>query len=319
MEESITMAILGPVSTGKSTLLNSLFCDTLSEMKRKRTTMLPQIYTMSNNQITDSIENIYSKNKESNEQIFNSRMENTFNITDFKELIYHVKPLKDFISLDKKYTYSILDMPGLNDQNSDLYYDYIRKISKRIDIYIILYDVQSSLNTTDEVKILSFITELIKENEHGYLNIVINKCNDFIFKDPNEIDLCNSQEDLFDIADDELKDLYNQAHNTAKDICKDINWTITPLCTNKLYVYRTLKHNPKGNIAEAELDIIIKEDIGKSELKKLINHDMKKKYIIDKLKKDKNMYESAINHSKIYFRHHFHIQKQYSKYYNQSH
>jgi GTPase Era involved in 16S rRNA processing len=43
-QENIHIAILGPVSAGKSTLLNGLFATTYSQMKKKRTTMMPNIY-----------------------------------------------------------------------------------------------------------------------------------------------------------------------------------------------------------------------------------------------------------------------------------
>ena len=47
--ENIHIAILGPVSAGKSTFLNALFSNTFSDMKRKKTTMLPQIYHTTKN------------------------------------------------------------------------------------------------------------------------------------------------------------------------------------------------------------------------------------------------------------------------------
>lgn len=44
IQPTINFGIIGCVSSGKSTLLNSLFCDTYSDMKIKRTTMIPQVY-----------------------------------------------------------------------------------------------------------------------------------------------------------------------------------------------------------------------------------------------------------------------------------
>ena len=44
LRKSIRIALFGPVSAGKSTLLNCLFCEQFSDMKIKRTTMLPQVY-----------------------------------------------------------------------------------------------------------------------------------------------------------------------------------------------------------------------------------------------------------------------------------
>lgn len=44
--ENIKIAILGPVSADKSTFFNALISNTCSNMKRKKTTMLPQIYNI---------------------------------------------------------------------------------------------------------------------------------------------------------------------------------------------------------------------------------------------------------------------------------
>ena len=40
----INIAIIGTVSSGKTTLMNSLFVNQYSDMKIKRTTMTPQVY-----------------------------------------------------------------------------------------------------------------------------------------------------------------------------------------------------------------------------------------------------------------------------------
>ena len=111
---NIHIAILGPVSAGKSTFLNSLFSNTFSEMKRKKTTMLPQIYqTTSIKEEINTTEEIYQMNQKSNEIILKLREENKYTQADFKELTYKVGPIPDFINLpDSTATYSILDMPG---------------------------------------------------------------------------------------------------------------------------------------------------------------------------------------------------------------
>ena len=44
-ENAINMIILGEVSSGKSTLLNSMYIKTFSDMKRIRTTMSANIYS----------------------------------------------------------------------------------------------------------------------------------------------------------------------------------------------------------------------------------------------------------------------------------
>ena len=66
-------------------------------MKRKKTTMLPQIYQVVHDEkLIDSIEQIYSKNKESNDKILNLRENSQFNLNkDFIELKHNINFIKD--------------------------------------------------------------------------------------------------------------------------------------------------------------------------------------------------------------------------------
>lgn len=277
-KENITMAILGPVSAGKSTFFNSLMSNTYSDMKRKKTTMLPQLYKIDKNN-NDSVEEIYNKNKESNEKILRLRESNEFDVNKhFTQLVYNISPIDDFITMfDKKATYSILDMPGLNCGGDTLYYDYIKKISKEIDIYILVFDINSGLNTTDEVTILKLVTDEIIKNGNGHIRILINKCDDIHIK-----------EGKVELGDDELNELYDRCLHTIKKHCEQIidKVTISPLCSSKLYVYRGVKNNI-STIDENQLNNLIKTECGKTELKKLDSIKKKRKFISGLLQKSK--------------------------------
>ena len=281
--ENIHIAILGPVSAGKSTFLNALFSNTFSDMKRKKTTMLPQIYkTTMNKDIIDSQDEIYEKNRLSNETILKLREENKYNQSDFKELEYNVECIDDFIKLpDSNATYSILDMPGLNCGGGDnMYFNYISQVSKYIDIYILVFDINSGLNTTDEVNILNVIATEIKKNKYGYVHIIINKCDDVIYDN-------NS----FKFNDDELQELYDRCIETTNKYFKDIkdicNVSISPLCASDLYVFRSIKNNIES-IDEKHLDKIIMNESGKKELNKLSSLSNKQKYIQGLIKQKKS-------------------------------
>lgn len=277
-KENITMAILGPVSAGKSTFFNALMSNTYSDMKRKKTTMLPQLYKIDKNN-NDSVEEIYNKNKESNEAILRLRESNEFDVNKhFTQLVYNISPIDDFIVMpDKRATYSILDMPGLNCGGDTLYYDYIKKISKEIDIYILVFDINSGLNTTDEVTILKLVTDEIIKNGNGHVRILINKCDDIHIKD-----------DKVELGDDELNELYDRCLHTIKKHCEQIidKVTISPLCSSKLYVYRGVKNNI-STIDENQLNNLIKTECGKTELKKLDSIKKKRKFISGLLQKSK--------------------------------
>ena len=269
---NIHISILGPVSAGKSTFLNSLFSNTFSEMKRKKTTMLPQIYqTTSIKEEINTTEEIYQMNQKSNEIILKLREENKYTQADFKELIYKVSPIPDFINLpDPSATYSILDMPGLNCGGGDnMYFNYIQQISKDIDVYILVFDINSSLNTTDEVNILTMIAKEIEKNKHGYVHILINKCDDVEYTG-----------DTFKFTDDELQELYDTCFQTANKYLKDARGkiTISPICSSDLYVFRGIKNNIES-IDEKHLDKIIINECGKKELSKLKTIQLKRKFM----------------------------------------
>ena len=281
--ENIHIAILGPVSAGKSTFLNALFSNTFSDMKRKKTTMLPQIYkTTINQDIIDSQDDIYEKNRLSNETILKLREENKYSQADFKELIYNVECIEDFIKLpDSNATYSILDMPGLNCGGGDnMYFNYISQISNNIDIYILVFDINSGLNTTDEINILKVIADEIKKNKYGYVHVIINKCDDVVYEN-----------NCIKFNDDELQELYDRCIETTNKYFKDVkdicHISISPLCASDLYVFRSIKNNI-NSIDEKHLDKIIMNESGKKELNKLSSLSNKQKFIQGLIKQKKS-------------------------------
>jgi small GTP-binding protein len=270
--ENIHIAILGPVSAGKSTLLNGLFATTYSQMKKKRTTMMPNIYqTTNNDKEVDSFETIQKKNMESNETIFKLRESGQYNQSHFKELIHKVKPIDDFIELpDKNATYKINDLPGINDQDCQIYYDYIKNNSQNIDIYLLVFDINSPLNRTDEVKILQEVSNHVKSNKNSYVHILINKCDDITF----------DTQDRFKFDDDENQESYDECIKSINKFMKDImdRVTISPLRSSLLYTYRTAIYNI-DLLDEKQIDNIIKEECGKSGLSDLKNLKQKKDFL----------------------------------------
>jgi len=271
-QENIHIAILGPVSAGKSTLLNGLFATTYSQMKKKRTTMMPNIYqTTFNEKDVDSFVTIQKKNEESNNKIFKLRESNQYNHTHFEELIHKVKPIEDFIELpDKNCTYKINDLPGINDQDAQIYYDYVKNNSHNIDVYILVFDINSPLNRTDEVKILQEITSHVKNNNHGYVHILINKCDDITF----------DAKDKFTFNDEENQESFDECVKTINKFMKDImdRVTISPLRSSLLYTYRTAIYN-MDKLEEKQIDDIIKEECGKSGLSDLKTLNKKKDFL----------------------------------------
>ena len=284
-QENIHIAIIGPVSAGKSTLLNALFSNTFSDMKRKKTTMLPQIYqTVIDGNKVDTEENIKQLNTESNNMILKLRESGQYNHqSHFKELVYHVKPINDFIELsDKNATYSVLDMPGLNcsGDGNKIYYDYLLQNSHKIDIYVLVFDINSGLNTTDEENILKEINKYIATNKHGYVHVLANKCDEIEFNTPYK----------FIFSDEEVKELYERSIEIVDKNIKDINGIVSksPICSSELYVYRSAINNI-NTIDEKQLDDLIKRECGKKEFTELNKNGLeaKRKYVKGLIKEKK--------------------------------
>jgi len=277
-QENIHIAILGPVSAGKSTFLNALLSNTYSDMMRKKTTMLPQIYqTTFNNKEVTSADKIKEINRKSNDEILKLRESNQYTQEHFKELIYKVKQIDNFITLpDKCVTYSLCDMPGLNCSGGGdvMYYNYLEQNSHKIDVYILVFDINSALNTTDEVKILQEVNKYIQKNKHGYVHILVNKCDYVEFENDKS----------FKFTDEELNELYKRVEETVNknitNLPNNVKVSISPICSSDLYIYRAACNNIES-LDENQLDDIIKKECGKREFMKLQKEgvDKKRKYI----------------------------------------
>ena len=81
----INVAICGAVSAGKSTLLNSIFVASYSDMKIKRTTMTPQVYFETNKFTKKESKEIKQKNTETNKLLY-SKAPTDLTMEDIKQL-----------------------------------------------------------------------------------------------------------------------------------------------------------------------------------------------------------------------------------------
>lgn len=160
-------------------------------------------------------------------------------------------------------------MPGLNCGGDTLYYEYVKKISATVDIYLIVFDINSGLNTTDEINILKFLVEQIQQNNHGYLHILINKCDNITING-----------DDITLADEELDELYKRIIEAINKYCVPIHdkVSISPLCSQKLYIYRSIK-NDITTIEESHLNDIILDELGKKGLKEFSDIMAKREYV----------------------------------------
>ena len=266
IQPTINFGIIGCVSSGKSTLLNSLFCDTYSDMKIKRTTMIPQVY-----QCDPKIQKskTYAKEiRKQNEEINKKIIEQTENktaltIQDCYEIVYKVPPINNFIKLPPNINVAIFDIPGLNDsQTKNTYFEYLNQNFYKFDYILFVIDIQSALNTSDEMDILHLIKNNIldikkKYNKDIKLLVICNKC------DNMEL----NKNGILEMDEPELEEMYVQIITTLKNELSIINYDIIKYSAEDTYVYRLLDEG--HSLDQKYIDRLGINELGKIKWKEL--------------------------------------------------
>ena len=266
IQPTINFGIIGCVSSGKSTLLNSLFCDTYSDMKIKRTTMIPQVY-----QCDPKIQKnkTYAKEiRKQNEEINKKIIEQTENktaltIQDCYEIVYKVPPINNFIKLPPNINVAIFDIPGLNDsQTKNTYFEYLNQNFYKFDYILFVIDIQSALNTSDEMDILNLIKNNIldikkKYNKDIKLLVICNKC------DNMEL----NKNGILEMDEPELEEMYEQIIKTLKNELSIINYDIIKYSAEDTYVYRLLTEG--HSLDQKYIDRLGINELGKIKWKEL--------------------------------------------------
>jgi GTPase SAR1 family protein len=230
---TLNIGILGCISSGKSTLMNSLFSETYSDMKIKKTTMCPQVYK-TDKKLTKNktyANAIRKQNEAINKKLYE---EGTYNKCE--EVIYNVFPIPDIfdkLKHGKSIEYKLYDIPGLNDSvTKTKFYDYIKNNFYKFDIVIYNVDINSGLNTTDELDILKLIKQLIldiktKFNKEVKLMIICNKCDDLTEDDDGNL-----------LGSEEIEEMYKQVCEIVK--VNDVNCPIIKYSAAYTYMYRSI-------------------------------------------------------------------------------
>ena len=256
--DNINLCFVGGVSTGKSTILNAIFCEELTQCKIKRTTMVPTIYVENENDTPNLttpaaiFETIAKKNEEI---IKKTESGATVDENEYAELIFNVGKL-DINILPDSYV-NVYDIPGLNDaRTKSVYYKYLQKNFFRFNLVIFIVDIHSGLNTSDEADILHFIADhtkhqLTSNNKKIYTLVVVNKADDMQL-------VPESADDKLEVIG-ELGEMFAQVQNTVTEAFQlreidDHLIGIIPLCAIDSYLYRmTQKHGDKFKLSEEQI------------------------------------------------------------------
>ena len=288
MSYNINIAIVGAVSAGKSTLLNCLFAKTYSHCFIKRYTMTPQVYCEYDGKSPSKASKTIREENNAINEILIKKTENSeqISIEDIKETKYNVPKIYKFTKLVEGIFLNIYNIPGLNDARSkDLYFQYLENNFYKFDIILFVIDINSALNTSDEIDILTKIILNCKANYdkygiHNKLLILANKCDEMSLNDKGQLLL---EEEL----DEMLQQITTQVAQKVDEIYSDLEYHIQPLSSEDSYIYRILERNP-----ESDLDMKYQHKVGYMEYGRTrwnkLSKD-KKKIQIKKLMSDYDM------------------------------
>jgi predicted GTPase len=289
----INVAIVGAVSAGKSTLLNTIFAKTYSHCKIKRTTMTPQIYYEFDGKAPSKTSNaIRDENKLINDQMIKKTEANEkVTIEDIKEAKYIVPKMYKFTELVKEVYLTVYDIPGLNDaRTKDLYFQYIETNFFKFDIILFVVDINSALNTSDEIEILTKIVSNCKRNfdqfgVHNKLIVMANKCDEMTLDKAGNLQL---DEELYEM----FEQITTQVSQTVNTIFPQLEYDIIPLSSEDSYIYRILEQNPDTELDMKYLNKFGYMEFGRTRWNKL--SEEKKKAQIKKLMSEWDM-ESTLH------------------------
>ena len=226
------IAIIGTISSGKSTLLNAIFGKTYSEMKIRRTTMIPSQYKLSHIDEAN-LSTIQETNNKLNEKYAGDTL------WDGKEVPTFMVPTPEkFNKLSRYLDISIYDIPGLNDQKTkDIYYKWVRDNTQNFDIIYLLFDINSGLNTSDELELLQLVCGMMSANNRLKTIVLGNKCDSLVVLPDGSYKMDDEHLDIFEKQMVSTINIEMKSHTISNDRFK-----IIPFCSRLIYIYRTL-HN----------------------------------------------------------------------------
>lgn len=240
---TINICLVGCVSAGKSTILNAFFGQDYAQCKIKRTTMMPNKFIETDDPTRiDSFESINTQISTVNDAIYKQTNSTTIplNLDNFGgELTFHVSNME--MNMGKKIKLCIYDIPGLNDaKTKQVYYDYLRKNFHKFNIILFVVDIQSGLNTSDEIDILNFLSDNIKKHKtESQKNInmltIVNKADDMQLNPGDKLEVLGELGEMFEQTLNTIRQTFRKKGIESNSV------DCIPICGLDAHLYRMIK------------------------------------------------------------------------------
>ena len=203
----------------------------------------------------------------------------------------------DFINYHPNIDFRIADVPGINDQSTkEVYMEWIEKKFNKFDLAILVVDISSGFNTSDEVSVLNLIFRKMVDHQHTNLIILVNKCDDMVYREGHY----ETDEEKDQIYDEQV---IPTIKSTAEkwDLSMD-RIHIQKFCSRNVFIYRTITLNEFNNIRtfldDKHLNEMMMAEIGRNRWLKMTDTQKEKKIheMLTELREDKECYRNNMIH-----------------------
>ena len=251
MKTTINIAITGCISVGKSTFLNALCGYEYSSVGTTKTTMIPQLYTESDENAT-SPEIIKEANDNINKNTQKKINSGKFDIHDCHPVYYNINKIM-YINGIKLNLY---DTPGLNDvENNEIYMNWLYKNMDTIDILVYITDIYNGLHSSQEIDIVNKLLEKCKEHNTKFIPL-LNKCDNMYYENDDLIFQDSENLSSLDFVNDKMKLL-----------CLENDMIVSkffPISSEKYFIYNSIAKNSSFILSDKYKKILLREYFGTS-------------------------------------------------------
>jgi small GTP-binding protein len=294
----IKVAVMGPVSAGKSTLINALLVGKYSEVSIRRTTAGVNFFRLTPPEESD--DGIPSETKwsmapdkvDSEGVVLKEISKDNKKLRDLKkvgEKTFDIEGIQ-LCECRKDTKLVVVDIPGINEaDSSSKYRDYVANKWDQFDCVILVMDARHGVNTEEQIVLLEFIKSNLAVKKDLPVIMLFNKVDELDIHEEKELieearakiaSLFNIPGSI-DIAQDIIDAKNQEGTNKKKNIAENGTYMpiFLPISARNGYVYRLAPVVDESRFMELEKELVEalgKEQIGLRQWNKLNNNEQYK-------------------------------------------
>eukprot|EP00934_Nitzschia_sp_Nitz4_P001202 Nitzschia sp. Nitz4//scaffold62_size106224//10836//12545//NITZ4_004341-RA/size106224-processed-gene-0.45-mRNA-1//-1//CDS//3329555811//1202//frame0 len=270
----IKVAVIGPVSAGKSTLINALLLGKYCEVSIRRTTAGVNLFRLNGSTSETAVSKKGNARFEREDHILEQISQDNQELrgrTDVVERTFDIDGV-ELCKCHRNAKVVVVDVPGINEaDSSNKYRKYVLENWFDFDLVLLTMDARHGVNSEEQVELLEFVKNNLKTEKNIPVFVLFNKIDELDFKEKKTIlDEARSKVSaIFGVP--ENRNLVEEiATGKMKGLTelKDRNGTympiFLPISIRNAYVYRLASEVDVNRFCSLEQDLL--EAIGMEQI-----------------------------------------------------